>query len=126
MVATVLNGVMAHAAMGLGSAPDGMRGAALSAGPMATASSLQEMAMPAAPAASANDDSSDCGGAMHCVDGSTGQCLATASCHLFAAGVVAPLASSDLAGAAPPLVSPSEEAGRFLTGAPDRPPRQLT
>lgn len=121
MVATALNGMVAHAAVSSGSAPNGAGDLTTSAVAMATASSLQNIVTSEF---GAIGDASVCAGDMDCADFSTDHCLTTLLCQPVAAEVAAPMAFLAPAVAAPPLVSPSDRAGRFLTGALDRPPRQ--
>lgn len=70
-------------------------------------------------------DSPGCPSTDGCIDPMTGHCLATPGCTPLFLGDLGTSAVFDTRKAAPPAIAPSVQDAWFLTGAPDRPPRQL-
>lgn len=70
----------------------------------------------------AGEDSAGCPSDSGCIDAMTGHCIVTPTCSPFVGELGSSITFSNFK-AALPAVAPFAHPARFLTGAPDRPPR---
>ncbi len=96
---------------------------------MATASVATDqtagMDMAASTAGPGSRDNPDCPPDGGCGDVLAGHCLSPSGCNPLYFGMLGASLLLDIPRAAPPAVTRSPHRARFLTGAPERPPRQV-